>query len=88
MKKKRGDEGDGNNTENKKLDLKKEEYEKKISNRLDTIDNITGQYPDMKEMRDINDKFHVAYSKRVDFGQAMMKARENCGELKKKVERF
>ena len=90
MKQRKGRDNDNENInqEAKKLDLKKEEHEKKIQDRLKEIDKITDKYPELKEMREINSKFHDSYNKRVDFGQAMIRARENCGELKKKVERF
>jgi cobyrinic acid a,c-diamide synthase len=79
-KKRRDNDQDNTNLESKKLGLKKEEHERKIQERLALIDQITDKYPDLKEMKEINNKFHESYNKRVDFGQAMIRARENCGE--------
>ena len=85
--KNRDDQG-SKNIDNKKLNFKREEYRNKIERRLENIDNITNKYPDMDELQDINHKFHESYEKRQDVGNAILKAKENCSELKKKGEKF
>ena len=82
----------GNKKNNKmppaNLDKKTEEYMKKIEDRLSNVKGITDKYPNMKQMNRINKKFAQAYEERSNFAVEMMKAKQNCSELKEKLDGF
>ena len=76
--------------EKKKLELKRDEQLTKINNRIAMVDQITssGINNEMDEMKEINSKFHESYQKRVVFSDELLKSRQNCTELKSKINKF
>lgn len=75
-------------TKAEKLKNKMAEHEKRIDRRMMAIGEITQEYPDMREMKFVHHKFDQAYSQRKEFGKELLKAKENCMELKSKVDEF
>ena len=72
----------------KKLELKKEEQMNKIKKRMECIEKITSELPEVEEMNILHGKFGESYEKRKVFSEELLKSRQNCGELKSKIQKF
>ena len=72
----------------KKLELKKEEQMNKIKKRMECIKKITSELPQVEEMYIFHGKFGELYEKRKVFSEELLKSRQNCGELKSKIQKF
>ena len=74
--------------EKKKLEKKQREQEDHISQRVKEVKSITQPYLDMPQMVAITEKFEESYAKRKEFSEELLKSRQNCNELKNKINKF
>lgn len=74
--------------EMKKLELKKEEQMKKINQRLQAVHSIVGPHEDKPGFQLLQEKFEESYDKRKVFTEELLKTRQNCAEIKSKINDF
>ena len=74
--------------EKKKLELKKDDQLKKIRDRVASVDQIADSNPGVDELQILKHKFEESYEKRKIFSEELLKSRQNCGELKSKIQKF
>lgn len=74
--------------EMKKLELKKEEQMKKIHQRLTSVQKITQAHPTDPGFQLLQEKFDESYEKRKIFTEELLKTRQNCAEIKSKINDF
>lgn len=74
--------------EKKKLELKKDDQIKKIKERVASVDQIADSNPGVDELQILKHKFEESYEKRKIFSEELLKSRQNCGELKSKIQKF
>lgn len=74
--------------EKKKLELKKDDQIKKIKERIASVDLIADSNPRVEELQIVKHKFEESYEKRKIFSEELLKSRQNCGELKSKIQKF
>jgi hypothetical protein len=78
--------------EKKKLEKKQKEQEDMIKERVAEVKKITAPYTqpnsETPQMVAITKKFEQSYEKRKEFSEELLKSRQNCNELKSKINKF
>jgi hypothetical protein len=79
---------DKTNLEKTRLEQKKLDQIKKIDNRWKSVEVITARNPESHELKAVNKKFNESYQKKRVFAEELLKSRQNCAELKSKINKF
>lgn len=74
--------------EKNRLKQKCEDQKKKIENRSKSVATITNRNPHSQVLKAVKQKFAESYKKREVFATELLKSRENCAELKSKINKF
>lgn len=74
--------------EKQRLEQKHKDQVKKIDNRWQSVSTITNRNPESQELKVVSHKFQESYEKRKVFAEELLKSRQNCAELKSKINKF
>ena len=74
--------------EKQRLDQKLKDQVKKITTRYSSVQTICSRDPESTELNAVRHKFKESYNKRQVFAEELLKSRQNCAELKSKINRF
>jgi len=82
------EKGQKKTNKEEKLKNKTSDQEAKIEQRLQRIKEISSVHQGMKEIDSIQTKFGESYAQRKNFAKEIHRAKDNCSNLKEKVDEF
>lgn len=74
--------------EKQRLEQKHKDQVKKITVRYASVKTICSRDPESTELNTVCNKFKESYNKRQVFAEELLKSRQNCTELKSKINKF
>lgn len=74
--------------EKQRLEMKNKDQIKKIDKRMEAVNKILEIDPHCSEVLHVREKFQESYEKRKGFANELLKSRQNCTELKSKINKF
>lgn len=74
--------------EKQRLEQKNKDQVKKINTRWASVKVIASKDPESEDLQAVRAKFKESYNKRKVFAEELLKSRQNCAELKSKINKF